>query len=82
MRRMLLSTALVVFAWFSFNPTPGLAGNGPRYLVLAPSYKGHATAMPAQTYAYGWFGAMPSSESFYHRYYNNTTRAVFFSRGY
>ena len=48
------------------------ADNPPRYLVLQPVYRGQATPVRTYAYAYGWFGAQPSSESSMHRNYSNT----------
>jgi hypothetical protein len=75
MRRLVLSTALwtaaltlVVFA------ESARADNPPRYLVLQPVNRGQATPVRTYPYAYGWFGAVPNSESTFHRTYSQTGR--------
>lgn len=44
----------------------------PQYLLIQPSYGGHGQFLPAQTYAYGWFGVAPRQKWTWHwDYYSN-----------
>jgi hypothetical protein len=72
---------LTVFLIESFS-TGAHAGDYPRYLILQRDNKGQATLVPAQPYAYGWFGAMPSSASTGHRNYSGTIFTWTYTPGY
>ena len=74
MRRLVLSTALWTAALLVVFAEAARADNPPRYLVLQPVYRGQATPLRTYPYAYGWFGAVPSSESTFHRTYSETGR--------
>jgi hypothetical protein len=58
------------------------AADSPRYLILKRDNRGQATLIAAQPYAYGWFGAMPSSASWGHRSYSGTIYTWTFTPGY
>jgi hypothetical protein len=75
MRRIVLSTALwtAALSLIVFSEA-ARADNPPRYLVLQPVYRGQYTPVRTYAYAYGWFGAVPSSESIFHRSYSETQR--------
>jgi hypothetical protein len=74
-RHFVLSTALWTAALTLIVFTVSArADNPPRYLVLQPVYRGQATPVRTYAYAYGWFGAVPSSESTFHRSYCGTGR--------
>ena len=57
------------------------AADVPRYSILIRDNRGQPTLVPAQPYAYGWFGAMPSSASTGHRGYSGTTYTWTFTPG-
>jgi len=38
----------------------------PHYLFLAPTNHGYGQFVPAQTYAYGWFGVSASPHAVFH----------------
>jgi hypothetical protein len=65
---VLFAIAVVAVA----SATPARADDCPRYLILQPLYCGHANPRPTHAYAYGWFGAMQSSASTWHRTYSTT----------
>jgi hypothetical protein len=73
MRSIILAAALIAAALAVFS-NAARADNPPRYLVLQPVYRGQATPVRTYAYAYGWFGAQPSSESTMHRNYSGTAR--------
>ncbi len=58
------------------------AGDCPRYLILQPVYGGQGRCVPARAYAYGWFGAVPSSESTGHMDYRRTGYTWTYAPGY
>lgn len=71
-------------------PTDAHAGDPPTYRTIAPMearpkrgetrYRAQVQQMPAQPYAWGWFGAKPRSQSSWQRgYYGNVQ---FWSRGH
>jgi hypothetical protein len=70
--RFLLAAALWFGLLLSVFAARTMADDCPRYLVLDPLRGGQATSMPAHAYAYGWFGATPSSCSTWHRTYDGT----------
>jgi hypothetical protein len=65
------------------------AANPPTYRTIAPAqartkktetrYRAEVQALPAQPYAYGWFGAKPRQQSSWQRGYYEDLR--FWSRG-
>jgi hypothetical protein len=44
----------------------GQPPSAPHYLFVAPSYRGYGHFAPAQTYAYGWFGACAKPHAVFH----------------
>jgi hypothetical protein len=58
------------------------AGDCPRYLILQPAYGGQGHCVQARAYAYGWFGAIPSSESTGHMAYHRTLYTWTYVPGY
>ncbi|HEV3418252.1 MAG TPA: hypothetical protein VG056_15615 [Pirellulales bacterium] len=67
MKRWLLGiVGVCVFAAaFSLSAHRAQADN-PQYLFIQPSYGGYGNIQPAQTYAYGWFGAAPRQQWTWH----------------
>lgn len=85
-RRMTLAVAAL--AWATFAPTMAAAAEPPTYRTIAPiqarpkrgemQYRGNVQPMPAQPYAWGWFGARPRSNAAWQRGYYGDLR--FWSR--
>jgi hypothetical protein len=86
--RTLIAGAVCVVA--SNMVSPASAGEPPTYRTIAPMearpkrgetrYRAQVQQMPAQPYAWGWFGAKPRSQSSWQRgYYGG---AQFWSRGH
>jgi hypothetical protein len=81
-RRILIVT-MFVFANLLIGGTitRTQAADVPRYLILIRDNRGQPTLVPAQPYAYGWFGAMPSSASTGQRSYSGTMYTWTFTPG-
>jgi hypothetical protein len=82
--RKLIVVGVLIFGALVSRATSNIAqaGDSPRYLILRRDNRGQATIVPAQPYAYGWFGAMPSSASWGHRSYSGTIYTWTFTPGY
>jgi hypothetical protein len=73
----------------TFVSSLATAANPPTYRTIAPAqartkktetrYRAEVQALPAQPYAYGWFGAKPRQQSSWQRGYYGDLR--FWSRG-
>ncbi len=81
--RRILIVATFVFASLLLGGATSKtqAADVPRYLILIRDNRGQPTLVPAQPYAYGWFGAMPSSASTGQRSYSGTTYTWTFTPG-
>lgn len=83
--------AATVCGWLAFGPSIVAGGEAPppTYRTLAPAnartkrgetrYRAEVQALPAQPYAWGWFGAKPRPQSSWQRGYYGDPR--FWSRG-
>ncbi len=90
MRRLFLAASTLLLAtwiWtgaltFGIVSGEAQAADCPRYLILQPMYNGQGKCVQARAYAYGWFGAIPSSESTGHMAYHRTLYTWTYAPGY
>ncbi len=89
MRRLFLAASVALLAtwiWtgaltFGIVTGEARADDSPKYLILQPMYGGQGRLVPARAYAYGWFGAIPTSDSSAHWDYHRTLYTWTFTQG-